>query len=1193
MANKGLHFIAISDNANPPFVGGDVVRVFFDPVTDLFTVTRNGVEILSGPTLSDPTEFVVPPFGAPSFVTHYTVFRMDDSGNPIVIPGAQFSYCALSVLISFDSSKTFPYSTKTFDINSPSCSGVVCDLAFIGTPEISQPPDTTTATGEIIATAFSSHLPIRYSLTDVPYAEMTNTTGHFTGLMAGQITIYAEDFMGCEATLVVDLKASFNYGVKYRLEYDDINSWISRVDVLQLDYIGEITNVFAGKSPMTIKLRGENGNFFDPVLATEAIIEFLSDTDLKYLMLFTQSDREYLVIFYKNIGSGLTEYWRGWVTPGLYTEPYDQPRNYIVSINATDYIAKLSEESFREDSGELVIGRFSIIQIIAKILLKTGLELPIKVALNIFETGMHHNGSSIESLVPPIFDTSPPAWKNVGPGTPWIVDGNEIYVTLTTGQSQEWTYEINQLNTQPGAYNYFINRTASGLGVGDSLNLHYNFYDEFGTLLAHPTTTEFITFDFTLNYPFGGTTPTAVKKIGIVAQVNSGSGMTLRIHGFPLTGPVEAVDKDPLNQVFIDADKAYVTDGNPLSCNEVLSNILSSFGARLIQWAGYWNIVRMDEMSDVYAYRTFDKTGSFYMGSGTFGPVINLLPPEDTNRVCWRDRTQNLEVIGGIGKSSITFSLRKVPFGIKNGGFEDVILPNPLPGTIGGWPGWTLILNGNSGGYPYIIPGTLNNLNGNDSKYSALITSASDNPNYAEDIYLQSADQQIIFSANDAARFFFDYKGFSLGSDVLSPFVKFKFSITIGNQYYLTSDGTWISFDTLDSVAALKSFPTTGVRTGQYKITKYFESGFYQIRLYKLYKSTAAENLPSLIRPNDYDFTTNDVVWVMVDSVSSAFDSVPPSFTNRYSWVEIFVNSSDYNSWNTVDITTLLPPVASQQISFFNIKLMTGSIDRLTWLIGGELNLRQVTTRDKQEGYIIWTKSTPPPGIYTYTYRFYKLTAGISDDSPPNVIRPNDFDVDNNAMIWSLDQEVTTGISNTPGYYGMALTSIRNFDNAGVEFLPAGEVPPETKVFEVLNDKNYKETGEITLLNGDAPIDVVNAANIYENYYRLLSGAPTQVWTRDGEPEQQPLLALLAKQYVEQFKRPKLKLTGSFKTDVFFGFTSSFFDGDRYFIPMGLTLKDKECSYDAEILELEPVGNLSPFGPGEFVRTEFGLEYDI
>lgn len=410
-----------------------------------------------------------------------------------------------------------------------------------------------------------------------------------------------------------------------------------------------------------------------------------------------------------------------------------------------------------------------------------------------------------------------------------------------------------------------------------------------------------------------------LQLIKILSIILSYTDLSLNIRScisiFDLDMDVTVSD-DPLVQTYIDAETYLNSSGDPFTCYDVLNNILLSFGSRIFQWQGYWYLIPIDFFTNTITYREFDTNGD-YISNGSFDPLIDIKQPTESNRACWANKTQNLEVRPALGKCTINYQLRKVPFGLINGGFESLQLREPVSGpflttqAIGIYDNWSLNLNGNVASLATVSTAAF----GNNSQYSGSINSNGNNTNYAEDAYLQSVPNNIIFSESDWIIFKFDFFPDSRRPPL---YLKFKFSLKL-EDYYLQGDGTWTtdsdfewvevnvqegdfnSWKTLEikttcppvaaevvttftaklmhgaldvptwqftSSANLQALPTVDLPTGY--ITWVIQPGVVGRieRWYKLEASTDATSGFVSLRPSDYNGSTNKVVWKLINNVS-------------------------------------------------------------------------------------------------------------------------------------------------------------------------------------------------------------------------------------------------------------------------------------------------------------------------------------
>lgn len=379
MALNSLWKFVFKNSVNSPFVADDVVIVYWDDTSLDFVTKLNGSQIYSGPDLGEPKSR-----DRRNPTINYTIYQ-----EPADQPKTQ--YCEVTDLITFPYILSFPYAFKSIDYDSPLCyvTGIVCDVAFQGVSEIVKPTTLTSTDGQITVLATTSNGTIRYSLQDEDYGDMTNTTGVFTGLAVGTYNVYAKDNYGCRDTLIVTLSYQVSYGPLYRIEYDKFNGDVGVIDIEERDYAGAVEEVKGSDTPFVVRLRGEESDLFTSVLSTECTIGLTSESNFKFLDLFTQDDRKYRVIAYTNG----TEYWRGFIKPGLYQEQYYTDTNYYVSADATDQLVTLQDLQFVDKDGNKIKGVNSLIKIISFILAKTDLDLPIRSCVNIWETDMNQTSS--------------------------------------------------------------------------------------------------------------------------------------------------------------------------------------------------------------------------------------------------------------------------------------------------------------------------------------------------------------------------------------------------------------------------------------------------------------------------------------------------------------------------------------------------------------------------------------------------------------------------------------------------------------------------------------------------------------------------------------------------------------------------------------------------------------------------------
>lgn len=370
-------------DANPygGYVANDVVKIYYNPANDPtptyntttgITAYLNDVQILSGSDIQLAN-------------SQGATYKVESQGNNSTCNGTSLVFVFRQI--------AFPYMYIYHPMeNYPACAaGGVCDLQIVGTPSVVSASGPTTSDGSITITGSSSQV-IQYKLgSDFTYGDGTaQSTGVFTGLAPGQYRIYLRDATNCYKDISVTVTYSNSYGALYRLEYDDPVGGVTRIDVVKRDYAGAVTEVKGADIGFERSLKGESSqDKFQSVLATKATVHLTSETNFAFSTLYTNNPEEFRVNAYKN-GTLFGVYK---VLPQQYSEDYKAPP-YYVSIVATDGLPGLKDYVFLQDDGQRFNGNMKAIELIAYILKKTKLELSIRVAINLYATGMTTTAAS-------------------------------------------------------------------------------------------------------------------------------------------------------------------------------------------------------------------------------------------------------------------------------------------------------------------------------------------------------------------------------------------------------------------------------------------------------------------------------------------------------------------------------------------------------------------------------------------------------------------------------------------------------------------------------------------------------------------------------------------------------------------------------------------------------------------------------
>ena len=177
------------------------------------------------------------------------------------------------------------------------------------------------------------------------------------------------------------------YATKYTLTWQDVdgNTWI--VAFQEDDFGGSATALTPAATPMVTTWNSSDK--YQPIAGSSVEFQFLYNSGNN---LYVEGSRDLYVI----VERAAVQVWWGWVSPGQYLWNFNNPKNFT-TITATDGLGELKNIKFEDGSGDPYYGQEEQIVVIANILLKTGLTLPIHEAVNIFDAG-HTTGSTYSAL---------------------------------------------------------------------------------------------------------------------------------------------------------------------------------------------------------------------------------------------------------------------------------------------------------------------------------------------------------------------------------------------------------------------------------------------------------------------------------------------------------------------------------------------------------------------------------------------------------------------------------------------------------------------------------------------------------------------------------------------------------------------------------------------------------------------------
>lgn len=378
MSVKVRSLVFNSNNPYGTYLAGDTIEVYYDssidtsPGTNPFaglTVYQNSVQIFSGPTIG---------FNDSSYTEQNIDTLECNNGYSVTHSRVETS---------------FPYILNLYWQGYGACEIIpsVGDIKFSPNITIIRASSLTANDGSITVLATSSY-PIKYKIgSDFDYYDGTgSTSGTFGSLFAGSYRIYVRDSKNFANNIFVTVGVGSVYGVIYTISYINLAGHRTKIEILQRDYVSTSSDLICSDVPINLEMRNEsNLDKFQPLISTQATVGLISQTDKQFQSLFTNEPKKYQVKYYKDTsgGTSYTLQWIGFIQPQIYQEEYLMPP-YNVSIQATDGLVFLSDLVFLQDDGQKFFGSIRALTLIATILKKTNLSLPIRCGCNVFADTM-------------------------------------------------------------------------------------------------------------------------------------------------------------------------------------------------------------------------------------------------------------------------------------------------------------------------------------------------------------------------------------------------------------------------------------------------------------------------------------------------------------------------------------------------------------------------------------------------------------------------------------------------------------------------------------------------------------------------------------------------------------------------------------------------------------------------------------
>lgn len=773
----------ITSNPFSGFVSGDTLDIFIETTSAVVPALALSFESTGVTVNLNGVSY--PSSGASSFLllTENVDYLVNAFNPQICIGTSLLNFAVMSFL--------WPYAYYYSSENHYSCTvnPPTCNLIVDGVPDVVPATDTATADGSIQVFASSTN-PIEYKIqNDFVYGDGTaQSDGVFSGLLQGSYRIYLRDSANCAANVLVTVPVNNLYGTRFLLEYVDNNLNETRIEVTRRGYNGAVSEIYGTGTPFEIQLRGEGSqDKFEALLSSQANLNLTSRTDLEFLEIYSNDPNLYRILYSKKFGAGAIvsvslPALSSWLTSSAsgsnpdWTVGVSTPNVIVPGVSGLN--ASTTEEIYVDFA--FINGNAYTLSLTFTRLTNSGTDNPRLATLRITDASFNaifsqaisasEGSNTITLSFVATADSDRISFR--------YTSGKNVTITVTAVSATTNGHEIKgiykvlpqQYQEEYKAPPYYISVQAT-----DGLAELKNYYLIQGDGQKY----------------FG--TISLIKLVSYcLAPIKLSLNIRVACNLYALTMNQDAED-DPFEQAYVDFECFYLAEKEP-TLEFVLKSILEPFGARITQWEGRWNIVRVEEMKGPYDFREFDSSGA-YVSNGTYNPVVDIEYPDDavTEDLMLSSADHNLEMKPGYGRLKAIYKLGLKPNILNNGDFRlrSVYIPSEnLYNFALNKEGWTLV---NAG---YAISESYEFIDENNIAY--IITSGDDTTGQA---YLQSETYSVKMGTNNQLKLTVRLKvvrqsvifaGTVYTIDV--PYVKIRIKVQYGTQY-LQADGTWTSTD--------------------------------------------------------------------------------------------------------------------------------------------------------------------------------------------------------------------------------------------------------------------------------------------------------------------------------------------------------------------------------------------------------------
>lgn len=1136
-----------------------------------------------------------------------------------------YKFCNGTTLNTFGQRSTFPYVNRIETPNHFSCDIVVCDIRIVGATA-TDASDSATADGSITVIAETSKPDVRYSLEE-EFSGGGQLSGQFTGLVAGNYTVWARDSRGCTSFVNVTVGTPTTYGTKYRLEYYDKNKNKTRVDILERGYEGDPINVCGSGDPFVLRYNGDGeSNKFKTIIPSEAILTLQSPSNFYFRELFSQDERKYKLEYSKDFGiiQPAVDY-----IPNLNTFVDGGGANPVWATGSNPKVVMTGAENSNPLQANVSIPVGSIPIDYNIDVLSTN---QVFVFVNLYDADMLVCGSVVIIAQPGNntgvinIDSSSSAvliqvvvFQKI-PQLPilstWQQRIEENRVLWETGIPQpKVTLPGGKISTMIWCYYQFI----AGQSYNIAVTIDKDVISGAGgsSLYIQGRTGAFTIMYASVPTAINGGDGTFVRNFTFVAPSNDMVVLSLYISNRSESGSVlyELVSVQITN---VDYPNSEVT------INE-LSSSVPQIGGMELKWTGFVisqiysepydapknypvTIRATDGLADLSTYDFVDKYGNkFESDIITLDAVLSILRKTDLG----------LNLITAVNRLEVSMTSNALK--------ESMINPKTFYTESGAIDNCAFALEQLLKSFGVRIfqrncKWVIVTVEEAVHKFNAM--------EFAPDgQFIQSLQiEDIIAITGPIGLMESAFINRDQVLEVVPAYGKMSFEHLLiqhpslvksysfeQDDIFLTPDGV-VAFDAWNVNIERSPGADYGI-----KKTKSFEGDynfFYKVPYIPyaepgyLLVLTSTEGIIEY-DANDlfeykFDYATitgklsetsygkpHNPFWVRLKWSLRVgayyFDDITGDWTTTKKYNDIYVDTfNDPQSYKIVAPFREVPVLTIEQ---FQVEFVLTDNNVFDFDSDGTdfSELTSIPTVNLHEGYRVKGRvqgSSPGGGGGSFKrYLYYELSYETSDNDELKSIRPSDFDENTNPKVWVLQENSlvrrafprggTLKILEAPS--PEVPVKYQYLDNVVLRSLPGGTEPPENITIIRSNNLNIKINFDDVFLFNDIDIENINnSERIYKNYFKKLDGTPTQLWKRTYRDGQAKLLELLSADFASQYSQPVNRLTGSMiytKEVSYATLMRELGDQNRLYMFMGLELHDRQYSVIFDLMELKDVVN--------------------